>query len=295
MQFYENYLKSINTCVEDLIEWYFHKNIRDVYSVNNYSFAKSSSKTTFYERCKLLLPEMEGILKQYNLLVEEGEIEQDLLEIKSEHLLLKNCKSLVEKKYIYKQENDFLDTLFYLLFSDQCILAYVSRININYRCFFDLILNESINTNDFGEYEQNELNWLFDNNVIVDEDDRISFKSMERVFIFYDLYVNRVISYYRVPLDIKTEIDQLITEGLLISESTLFSKPEQEYFNYHLNMSTFNNSLDIRNRYSHRTQPHKDKIQEHQNNYYTILKLFILILLKIDDDLNIYKLITKKE
>ncbi len=289
MHFYEEHLKSIGTCVEDLIEWYFHDNINEVYGVDNYSFVKKSSKTTFYERCILLVTEMEKILKQYDLLVEDGKIDHDLLEIKSEQLIFKNCKSFITDKYIYEQNNEFIDNLFYLLFSDQCMLAYVERVKTNYECFYDLILHESVSMNDFSEYKHCGLNWLVNSSIIVEEDDKIAFKSMEQVFIFHELYVYRVVNYYRVSPNIQKEIDLLLAKGLLISESSLFSRPEQDYFNYHLNKSTFNNSLDIRNSYLHGTGPQKDKVREHQNNYYTILKLFILVIFKIDDDLSINK------
>ncbi len=79
------------------------------------------------------------------------------------------------------------------------------------------------------------------------------------------------------------------TENIVYFESSLFSKPEQAYFNYFLNKSEFTNGLDLRNSYLHGTQANPDEIQKHEYAYFTYLKLLILTLLKIEDDLIISK------
>lgn len=73
------------------------------------------------------------------------------------------------------------------------------------------------------------------------------------------------------------------------AESSLLSRPEQDYFNYYLNKSSFNNSLDLRNMYVHGTQSNdSDNENVHYTNYITFLKLFVLIIIKINDDLCTY-------
>jgi hypothetical protein len=67
----------------------------------------------------------------------------------------------------------------------------------------------------------------------------------------------------------RKEVDNLVNKGLLKSESSLFSKPEQDY---------------LRNMYGHGTQPLGDE-NIHYSNYIRFLKLFILIILKINDKL----------
>ena len=58
---------------------------------------------------------------------------------------------------------------------------------------------------------------------------------------------------------------------------------------YYLNKSEFNNGLDLRNKYIHGTQPSSDDAEEkHRYNYMIFLKLFILLIIKINDDLCIY-------
>ncbi|MDR7079701.1 hypothetical protein J2Y03_004759 [Neobacillus niacini] len=56
-----------------------------------------------------------------------------------------------------------------------------------------------------------------------------------------------------------------------------------------MNKSSFNNALDLRNRYSHGTQPSGDDSEDiHELNYMIFLRMFILIIIKINDDFCIY-------
>ncbi|HDR6476557.1 TPA: hypothetical protein QCV17_002052 [Bacillus cereus] len=48
-------------------------------------------------------------------------------------------------------------------------------------------------------------------------------------------------------------------------DNKLFTKGEQDYFDYHLNKSKFSNSLDLCNSYVHGTQTNDDEL--HKANY----------------------------
>ncbi|MDP8269463.1 MAG: hypothetical protein P9L97_12125 [Candidatus Tenebribacter davisii] len=281
---YYNQLEQMDIFLEDIIEWFFQEYLLTEFKAQDYRIKIPSKEAKYFEKCRSILPEMESILKQFNLYVDDGKIDHELLQISSEHLLLRNCKSLIEKKYIYADNNDFQRITHYF-FSDQCMLAYIERISKRYNNFYELIRKESINMDDFADYQIPDLNWLLENNFIEIKDNKIGFSNLIQILILKDLYFNDVINYLRYPPEIRTEIDKFIDKGLLKSESSLFSKPEQDYLNYHLNKSTFNDSLDLRNKYSHGTQPN-DKNDEdiHKVNYMIILKLLILIIFKINDE-----------
>lgn len=283
---YYQQLQLLDIRLEDVIEWFFKEYVMNEFKINDYRIIMPSNKSLFLEKCRLVLPEMESALKQYALFVEDGEINHELLYMSSGGLLFKNCKSLVEKKYVYAKQGEF-DNASYYLFSDQCMLSYVERIDKEYNNFYDLILNENITISDYPEYMSQDLKWLLDNNHIsVSDKGYIEFKNPMRVAIYKDLYYNEVISYWRCPDVYRSEIDNLYGKGVLTFEDTLFSKLEQDYFNYHLNKTTFNNSLDLRNKYSHGSQPNNANDEgKHEKDYMIILKLFILIIIKINDEL----------
>jgi hypothetical protein len=94
-------------------------------------------------------------------------------------------------------------------------------------------------------------------------------------------WTKREINY---TLDYRSIIDELFDLEFVRYENTLFSIPEQEYFDYHLNQARFNNGLDLRNKYSH-TQVISIKNKDiHLYNYFQFLKLFTIMVIKINDE-----------
>lgn len=62
---------------------------------------------------------------------------------------------------------------------------------------------------------------------------------------------------------------------------------ERRYLNYYLNQKEFSNGLDLRNKYLHGTNSSSEDGQN--NDYLILLKLIILVIYKIKDDLNLYE------
>lgn len=199
-------------------------------------------------------------------------------------MFFKDVKSLLKNKYAYPNGNEYNMIVFYF-FSDQCMLTYVKKLKKKYKNFYELITKEKIKKEDIVEYEQGTLQKLIDEKYIsIDENGYLYIVNKIQILLLKDVYLNNVISYWKLKEVQRKELDNLIQKGLLKFESTLFSKEEQDYLNYYLNKSEFINSLDLRNMYGHGTQPFGDE-NIHHSNYIRFLKLFILIIIKINDEL----------
>lgn len=59
---------------------------------------------------------------------------------------------------------------------------------------------------------------------------------------------------------------------------------EAQYYNYWLNRAEFNNGWDLRNKYIHGIQQTTDDDDEHKRNYLLFLRLFVLLVIKINDE-----------
>jgi len=139
---------------------------------------------------------------------------------------------------------------------------------------------------DYPEYDRKTLDFLLESGHIkISDNGYIKISNIKAMNIMKDLNDNQVVSYWKYPSKYRNEMDILVEQEILKFENTLFSKPEQDYFNYYLNKSEFNNSLDLRNKYSHGTQPDTNNKEIHYRNYIIFLKLFILIIIKINDEL----------
>ena len=148
----------------------------------------------------------------------------------------------------------------------------------------------------YEDHQKPQLTYLIDNGYIaIDSNDFIQIINPARVLILKDLNENEVGSYYHYSTNFQLEAQQMEIENIINFERTLFSKPEQAYFNYFLNKSEFTNGLDLRNSYLHGTQANPDELEKHEYAYFTYLKLLFLLMLKIDDDLMISNAIMGQE
>ena len=226
---YYKELNKINIRLEDIIEWFFKTYLPEEFGIQNYFGKMPSKDSTYYEKCKSILPEIDYILKQFNLLVEDGIIDQELLEVYSTSILFESVKSLIDTKYIYgNDKSQEFNNICYYFFSDQCLLHYTEKYkNKKYTSFYELLLKENVKANDYSGYSERLLNYVIDNGyVFIDLDDYIRVKDKRMITILNDLYNNEVINYWKYPLKYREKMDELIEKNMLLKGSTLFSKQE---------------------------------------------------------------------
>lgn len=292
MNSYYNELFSIGIRLEEIIEWFFEEYLDDEFNVCNFKINMPSAGSTMLEKCTNIMPAMESVLKQFILFVEEGNIDFELLEIRSDHLFYKDIPSLIERKYVYGIGKEY-NNVCALFFSDQSPLAYIEEIKKSYNNFYELLCNEEVKIEDYPEYCKPRIDWLKEKKyILVDEDEYIRFNNKFLIIILRDIYNNEVISYWKYSDQGRNIIDNLEQKNIIEFESSLFSRPEQAYINYFLNKAQFNNGLDLRNKYSH-TQPDIDERNIHMQNYMIFLRLFILVVIKLNDEFCTWDLISE--
>jgi len=294
---YNKVLGDLNISLENILHHVFTSSFQEKYAFADNARFSIPSATSYFEKVRLLAPEFESALKQFKLFVEDGSIDFELLQISSSPSTIKDIPSLNQDKYIYfNEDNKEMIMCSNLFFSDQTLLTYVEPFKEKkYHNFFDLLANEQVKFSNYEEHQKPKLNYLFEKGfILIDSNDFIQITNPARVLILKDLYNNEVASFYRYSFDFRQEAQQMKTENIVFFEDSLFSKPEQAYFNYFLNKSEFTNGLDLRNSYLHGTQANPDEIQKHEYAYFSYLKLLFLALLKIDDDLMISKAIKER-
>lgn len=294
---YNKVLSDLGISLENVLHEVFTSSFQEKYEFANNARFSIPSATSYFEKVRLLAPEFESVLKQFKLFVEEGSIDFELLQISSNPTSIKDIPSLNQNKYIYfYEDNQEAVGCANLFFSDQTLLAYVEPFKEkHYHTFFDLLANEQVKYSNYEEHQKPRIDYLIDKGFInIDNADIIQITNPPRVIILRDLYINEVASFYRYSFELRQEAQQMEVEKIIYFGNSLFSKPEQAYFNYFLNKSEFTNGLDLRNSYLHGTQATPDEIQKHEYAYFTYLKLLILTFLKIEDDLIIYKAVKNR-
>ena len=287
---YCEFLKlQVNIRIEDVLQWFFDTYLETEFRIEDFAVAMPSAGCTYLEKCRMICIEMESVVKQYNLYTALGRIDHDIIEISSIPTEYSDIGSLIWNKYIYIDKEKCGDVVF-LLFSDQALLTYVpARKELaEYDCFYELLLHEKLKIYEYDEMQRKDIKILQDEKVInISADGDITFSNINEIKMLHDIYINEFgcTNYYK-----KHKLDKVVNSlenrGWIYYDSHLLSKQESDYFNYYLNKSVFTNGFDLRNRYLHGTHKKRGKDEElHKMNYYTLLMLFTLLTIKINDEL----------
>ena len=281
-----SYIQELNVLgirIEDMIEWFFNDYLSVEFSITDFIIKMPSGSSSYFEKCRTILPEIDRIFKQYNVLIEDGEIDQELIQISSSSVKVKEVKSFISCKYVYPI-GEWYKTATFLLLSDQSSLFYLPDKNEKYKNFLDLIIRDNVRKNDFQEYQIQRMNWLFDNGLVIEnEEGFIKIADIKTIFILKELYYEDVLNYFHYEPSLRGVIDSLMEKEIVVFENSLLTRNEQDYLDFYLNKSKFTNGYDIRNRYLHGTNVNDEN--QYESDYYSILKLIIIIILKINDDL----------
>lgn len=278
---YRDILKSKGIRLEDVMKWFFEEYLSQEFGANGFRFNPPSEGTTLVEKCRTIASEMDGVLKQFRMYVQEGEIDRELFEMSSEHIVFSNLFGFVKDKYAYGNSSDIENEQF-LLFSDQSLLSYIEKTQSKYTHLFDLLLHEHVKILDFKEYQQRNIQWLLERDIVTENLEGYLKLNFDKVFILKDLYENDVICPRYYDDRLKKIIYGWHRNGVLRLSDTLFSEPEQDYLNYELNKSSFSNGFDLRNKYAHSTYPENENTQF--IDYIKLLKIMILVITKINEE-----------
>jgi hypothetical protein len=294
---FNHYLSQKNRSIEELIQSFIKLALNEHFKLESLQLKFPTKNSTFLERIRILAPELEFLLKQYQVYSTEGKIDFELIEIDSSPLKFGDVKSLLGKKNAYIKDDKAL-ILKHHFSSDQSMLHYIEPFKEKYSNLYDLLQNEDVKLDNFRDYQKDLIGKLVSEDyLIVDSDDNVRIKNDILIYLIGDLHRNEVISYWHFPKEVQEVLDKMERENFIRFENTLFSEHEINFYNYYLNKKGYTNGLNIRNKYLHGSNSGSEK--EHEIEYYILLTLVILALLKITDDLMLQKnmkfLATNKE
>ena len=285
-QAYFDYLKQNEIDVEEIIEWYFNIYLETELDIKGFRFHASNKESSYDERGKSIICEMDSILDQYELFVRNGEINQDLLEIKSKASSYASLKSFNEKKFIILNNTPDNSALFSALFSDQSPLSFISS-KKEHKTFFKHI-KEGVKISDFADYQVEQIKILIEKNILKLSNDVIKFTNFQEINILNKLWKSGTYCLYYKDKLILDIAEDLCKKGYCEYSDNLFSEYESNYLSYILDDKKYGNGLKIRNKFSHGKFSYKSE-EEHQKNYLELLQIVIFYVMRINDELEFYK------
>ncbi|EAG1723607.1 hypothetical protein BBW79_14790 [Listeria monocytogenes] len=275
-------LSGWNLDIEDLIDCFFTEYCVKQYGVSWLPLNLPHKDENTGNRTSTFFRIEESIRTQYLVFSEENEIKSDLVN-ETATPSISNLKSLLPKKYAYLSKNDFAEGLLYLLFDDQSLIHYINE-ELKGDSFFDLLLNYELKVSDFQEYQKETLQYLIDNNVLIEKEDILKFKNITKINLLREIYLFGSTSYLHSSSEERTALIELEKDNLIVFSKTLFTKQESDYLNFLLNNKVFDNSWAIRNRYQHGV-PNYDNPKEYDMDNALSLLILMIYAVKIDEEL----------
>lgn len=279
------YLKKNDIDIEKIIEWYFNTYLEAELNIKGFQFHPSNKESSYYERGKSIVSEMDSILDQYELFFRNGEIDQGLLEIKSKASSYASLKSFNEKKFLKLSNTSDNSSLFSTLFSDQSTLSTISS-KEEPSAFFEHI-KSGVKITDFEDYQVELIKILIDKDLLKLSNELITFTNFQEINILNKLWRSGTYCLYYKDKLILDIAEDLCRKGYCEYSDKLFSDHENNYLSYILDDKQYGNGLKIRNKFVHGKFAYKSE-EEHLQNYLELLQIVIFYVIRINDELEYY-------
>jgi hypothetical protein len=286
LRLFDSYLIKRGRSIEDLLAAFVRDFFTDYFNIEGLTFTMPGAGLNPSDKIRLLAPEMEYLLKQYRNFVIDGAISHELLQMDSTPVHFSELPSLLNRKYLFST-HEAISTIQYHFFDENSFLA-DRKDTDDRKTLFRAFENGKVHKTDFEDYQQQFLEQAVEaGDLVIADDGEIQMADPIKVIVAGKLRDNGYISYWHFGAPFRAEMDRLITEGFLETSDRLFTPDEISYLNFYLNKKEFSNGKDLRNKYLHGSNDRDEKRQ--MLDYLYFLRTFILILLKLRDDVTLKK------
>lgn len=295
MQALEAALKDTDRSIEGAIKFFYEDYLKSVYGYDGFSLTLPKKDDNLILKIRSLAIEMDSVAHQYNCYIKHGSIDQDIIELEAP-CKITETKSLISHRYcVQNKNNNDVWYLIRLFFGSQSMLHYVEPCKDMHLSNFYALLKKGIDVkyNSYKFYQKQDIDYLIKNGyLLIDEHGILRCDKMKEIEILRHLYIYGACSYWGYPKEERAILDEMVSKGWIEYDNHLLSPAERDYFSYYLNNEKFTNGPAIRNNYAHGTTPsYSDK--KHLQNYLQLLVLFIMLLLKISEDLDMKRYLGK--
>lgn len=275
--------------LEEIISEYYNEYLKERFGYPSLMLSLPKYDDDWFTKCRLIYPEIESVARQYQLYVENNEIDAELMEL-SEPMKATSIKSkLGVRYYTINPENKDIQTVLHLLFSDQTMLTYIDPYKDNrYKNFCHMMMNvQEVPYDSYPEYEHHTLNTLVNFGCIrIDDDGMIRVVDQFDFTLYKLLYDYGVIPSYFMYANNTGKIEALLNKGWVLPSDNLLTPKEQDYYSYYLDNERFDDGPAYRNSYAHANKVKtSDDDKGHKYAYYRMLLLLMVLMLRIEDDL----------
>lgn len=286
---YNEVLKRMGGSFEKELKLFYDSFLQTEYDYPSLPINFPMENDSSLNKCRILCPELDAIIKQYSTFVKEDEINKDFIRL-SKPIKVEDGKSLLENKYYeINVKNETIDIILRGLFrSGNSLLHFVEPFkDRNYHSLIELLEHENdVLYSNYDDFQKPHLDFLLEQDLIgINECGYLYIVNKTKIEVLKSLWEYGVCSYWHYGTEGRAILDDFLNKDWLITDDHLLSSFERDYFSYYLDNMKYTNGMAYRNHYMHGSTPPVDDENEHTTAYLTILKLLTILILKIEDDL----------
>ncbi|MCL0318311.1 hypothetical protein [Apilactobacillus xinyiensis] len=271
-KYYYLFLKSHNILLENIVSWFFKEYLLDEFGIDKFKeIYIINDSSNYMDKCVTLVAQLHRILTTYKLYVSDNNFDIRLID----NMRTPNFYDLpsLTKKYVYLNDNDLNKYSNYLFSSNvgRHLEDRTNFIDIEYKKLYD--------------FEKSMIDEMVEYNLLKIDNGIIKIKNTNLFVILRYQYFKGVIPYYwAMNDDFINYIDNLLTAKKAYFYNNLFTRDEANYFEYVFS-DRFNNGISLRNKYAHGSANSLSN-QAHKENYMRILYMILLLIIKINEELD---------
>ena len=269
--------------LEDAIEWTYNVYFAKELGIEGFTISLPAPGCSWLDKCKAMDPGLERALKAFSLYSKMHVIDPDYFRFEN-FRLFSDFQSLHKNKYVIRGER--YDEVAKLLFWDQSLLAFASRVDSSEDNLWDLLLKHSVHVDDYDGVYRSGIESLIVKGFLIESQKDGRLLPSKRLRYLKVIWDSSAYPLWRSPKANLDEAQELVNQGYLKYSNKLFTPDEASYLNYMFNNAVHSNALALRNSYDHGNCPVDDpNSSQLARDYYLFLMLIIEITLKISEEL----------
>lgn len=287
LQGYCGALEKRNTSFEQVLKTFYEYHLSAAYGYPSLPLNFPKEDDSWLNKCRILFPELDAIVKQYNSYVQYDAIDPDVIRL-SKPCNMSDGKSLLTNKYceVPDGQSEIHRILWYML-APGALLDYVEPFKgKHYGCLLELLLNEQVHYDIYDERKRQNIDYLMEHGIVKKAADGIlAIVDHDMSILLQSLWEYHACSYWHYSECGRKHLDNMVEKGWLITSDMLLTTEERRYFSYYMDNSEYTNGFAYRNHYAHGSTPSVDDERTHLNAYLVFLRMLAIIILKMEDDL----------
>lgn len=287
LQGYCGALEKRNTSFEQVLKTFYEDQLPAVYGYPPLPLNFPQKDDSWLNKCRILFPELDAIVKQYNTYVQYDAIDPDVIRL-SKPCNMAEGKSLLTNKYCEVPDGQSeIHRILWYMFAPGALLEYVEPFKgKHYGCLFELLLHEQVRYDIYDGRKRQNINYLIEHGIVKKADDDIlTIVDDDMGILLQSLWEYHACSYWHYSECGRKHLDEMVEKGWLITSDMLLTTEERRYFSYFMDNSEYTNGFAYRNHYAHGSTPSVDNERTHFNAYLIFLRMLAILILKIEDDL----------